>query len=141
MACLAAMTFLTCAALPGQQAPSPDADKPHLTPRGNNLTPKGNNLSPKSNNLADADKRMQMGDQQPGKQQPGKQNEAAPADRKKQIAEDSAKLLKLATDLKTEVDKTTLDTLSLTVIRKADEIEKLAHSIREKMKTTVGPAP
>ena len=122
MACLAAMTFLTCAALPGQQAPSPDADKPHLTP--------------KSNNLADADKGMQMGEQQPGKQ-----NEAAPADRKKQIAEDSAKLLKLATALKTEVDKTTLDTLSLTVIRKADEIEKLAHSIREKMKTTVGPAP
>ena len=122
LACLAAMTFLTCAALPGQQAPSPDADKPHLTP--------------KSNNLADADKGMQMGEQQPGKQ-----NEAAPADRKKQIAEDSAKLLKLATALKTEVDKTTLDTLSLTVIRKADEIEKLAHSIREKMKTTVGPAP
>jgi hypothetical protein len=136
LACLAAMTFLTCAALPGQQAPSPDADKPHLTPRGNNLTPKGNNLTPKSNNLADADKGMQMGEQQPGKQ-----NEAAPADRKKQIAEDSAKLLKLATALKTEVDKTTLDTLSLTVIRKADEIEKLAHSIREKMKTTVGPAP
>jgi len=65
--------------------------------------------------------------------------EAANAARKKQIAEDSAKLLKLATDLKAEVDKTTKDTLSMNVIRKADEIEKLAHDVKEKMKLTVGP--
>jgi hypothetical protein len=61
---------------------------------------------------------------------------AANAERKKQIADDSTKLLKLATDLKTEVDKTTKDTLSLNVIRKADEIEKLAHDVKEKMKLT-----
>jgi len=66
------------------------------------------------------------------------QTEAANAARKKQIADDSAKLLKLATDLKTEVDKTNKDTLSLNVIRKADEIEKLARSVKEKMKITVG---
>jgi hypothetical protein len=65
--------------------------------------------------------------------------EAANAERKKQIANDSAKLLKLATDLKSEVDKTSKDTLSLNVIRKADEIEKLAHDVKEKMKLTVGP--
>jgi hypothetical protein len=67
-----------------------------------------------------------------------KANEAANAERKKQITDDSALLLKLATDLKTEVDKTDKDTLSLTVIRKADEIEKLAHSVKERMKLTVG---
>jgi hypothetical protein len=61
---------------------------------------------------------------------------AANAERKKQIADDSIKLLKLATDLKSEVDKTTKDTLSLNVIRKADEIEKLAHDVKEKMKLT-----
>jgi len=61
---------------------------------------------------------------------------AANAERRKQIADDSARLLKLATDLKAEVDKTTKDTLSLGVIRKADEIEKLAHSVKEKMKLT-----
>jgi hypothetical protein len=72
-------------------------------------------------------------------QQTQKQNyEAANAARKKLIAEDSANLLKLATDLKAEVDKTNKDTLSLSVIRKADEIEKLAHDIKEKMKLTVG---
>ncbi|MGA2218979.1 MAG: hypothetical protein ABSG51_12875 [Terracidiphilus sp.] len=65
--------------------------------------------------------------------------EEANAERKKQIASDSAKLLKLATDLKTEVDKTNKDTLSLNVIRKADEIEKLAHDVKEKMKLSVGP--
>jgi hypothetical protein len=62
---------------------------------------------------------------------------AANAERRKQIAEDSARLLKLATDLKAEVDKTTKDTLSLNVIRKADDIENLAHSVKEKMKLTV----
>ncbi len=65
--------------------------------------------------------------------------EAANVERKKQIADDSAKLLKLATDLKAEVDKTNKDTLSLNVIRKADEIEKLAHDVKEKMKLTAGP--
>jgi hypothetical protein len=60
--------------------------------------------------------------------------EAANVERRREIGEDSTKLLKLATDLKTELDKTTKDTLSLGVIRKADEIERLAHSVREKMK-------
>lgn len=64
--------------------------------------------------------------------------DAANAERKKQIADDSAKLLKLATDLKAEVDKTSKDTLSLGVIRKAEEIEKLAHSVKEKMKLSMG---
>ena len=53
------------------------------------------------------------------------------------LAEDSAKLVKLASDLKAEVDKTNKDMLDLRVIRKADEIERLAHSVREKMKLTV----
>jgi hypothetical protein len=65
--------------------------------------------------------------------------ETANAERKKEIADDSAKLLKLATELKAEVDKTTKDTLSLNVIRKAGEIEKLAHTVKEKMKLPVGP--
>ena len=64
--------------------------------------------------------------------------DAANLERKRQIADDSAKLLKLASDLKSEVDKTSKDTLSLGVIRKADEIEKLAHNVKEKMKLTMG---
>jgi len=64
--------------------------------------------------------------------------EAANADRKRQIADDSSRLLKMASDLKAEVDKTSKDTLSLGVIRKAEEIEKLAHSVKDKMKLTMG---
>ena len=56
-----------------------------------------------------------------------------PADpQQKQIYDDGANLLKLANTLKAEVDKTTPDTLSLPVIRRADEIEKLAHKMRTK---------
>lgn len=66
-------------------------------------------------------------------------HEAANEARKKQITEDSARLLKLANDLKAEVNKTSKDTLSLGVIRKADEIERLAHEVREKMRVTAGP--
>ncbi|HEY1648058.1 MAG TPA: hypothetical protein VGF96_08760 [Terracidiphilus sp.] len=74
---------------------------------------------------------------------PGAQNgqnlDAMNARRKKQLATESATLLKLATELKAEVDKSTKDTLSVNVIRKADEIEKLAHSVKENMKSSVGP--
>lgn len=71
-------------------------------------------------------------------QQTGVQSfEAANAERKKQISAESVKLLKLATELKAEVDKTDKDTLSVGVVHKADEIEKLAHSLKEKMQLTV----
>jgi hypothetical protein len=55
-------------------------------------------------------------------------------DRQKRLVADTDKLLVLATDLKAQVDKSTKDTLSLDVIKKADEIEKLAHSVKERMK-------
>jgi propanediol dehydratase small subunit len=63
---------------------------------------------------------------------------AVKAERQKQIADESAGLLKLATDLKTEVDKTTKDTLSLKVIRKAGEVERMARTMRESAKLPAG---
>ena len=59
--------------------------------------------------------------------------EAANAARKKQVSEQTTKLLKLATDLKEEVDKTGKDTLSVDTIRKAEAIEKLARNIKAKL--------
>ena len=47
-----------------------------------------------------------------------------------EIAKQCADLLKMATELKTEVDKTNMDTLSVPVVRKAGEIEQLAHKVR-----------
>ncbi len=84
--------------------------------------------------MPDANAPMTMREQQQKQQN----FEAANAERQRQIADDSAKLLKLATDLKAEVDKTNEDTLSLNVIRKAEEIERLAHGVKEKMKLSVG---
>ncbi len=55
-------------------------------------------------------------------------------DRQKKLIDDTAKLLELATELKSEVDKSTKNQLSLEVVRKADEIEKLAHDVKQRMK-------
>lgn len=58
------------------------------------------------------------------------------ADRQKQLEADTQKLVALANELKADVEKSNKDTLSLDVVRKADEIEKLAKSVRDKMKGT-----
>ena len=63
-----------------------------------------------------------------------KQQKAA---RQKQLKEDTAKLLQLATDLKASVDKTNENILSLDVVKRADEIEKLAKHIKTNMRDEV----
>jgi len=60
---------------------------------------------------------------------------AAADDRQAKIAKDSARLLELANELKAEVDKTNKDEMSLNVIRKAEEIEKLAHDLKQRMRS------
>ena len=55
----------------------------------------------------------------------------------KQLSYDTAKLLTLANELKAELDKSNKDTLSLSVIRKADQVEKLAHKVRDEMKASL----
>jgi hypothetical protein len=61
---------------------------------------------------------------------------AKKANRERQLAlkRDTEKLLKLSTELKEYVDKTNENMLSLDVVKKAEEIEKLAHSVKTKMK-------
>jgi hypothetical protein len=115
---LAVLTTLIAAAQPPQQSVNPD--RPYLIPE--------------ANRLPDKNDQMQLHENQAKKQD----FEAANAERKKQIADDTSKLLELATQLKAEVDKTSKDTLSINVIRKAESIEKLAKGVKEKMKLTVG---
>ena len=55
-------------------------------------------------------------------------------ERQSALKHDTDELLKLATELKASVDKTSEKTLSVEVIRKAQQIEKLAKNVREKMK-------
>jgi hypothetical protein len=54
--------------------------------------------------------------------------------RQVQLQRDTDNLLKLANELKQDVEKSNENTLSLDVVKKAEEIEKLAHSVKEKMK-------
>jgi hypothetical protein len=54
--------------------------------------------------------------------------------RQADLKRDTEKLLKLSTELKEYVDKTNENVMSLEVIKKADEIEKLAHSVKMKMR-------
>jgi hypothetical protein len=50
------------------------------------------------------------------------------------LKSDTDKLLKLSVELKQYVDKSDENVLSLEVIKKAEEIEKLAKSVKDKMK-------
>lgn len=56
-------------------------------------------------------------------------------DRHKRLAADVDRLVALSNELKTEVDKTNKDELSVEVIKKAQEIEKLAHDVQSRMKS------
>jgi hypothetical protein len=62
------------------------------------------------------------------------QSRSRNSDRQRRLVEDTDKLLALATQLKQDVDKTNKDVMSVDVIKKADEIEKLAHNVKERMK-------
>ncbi len=99
--------------------------------------------------LTPATSRAQMTTQPPnpnvGPQPPGsvweqEQRKAAEkranVQRQQEIRKDSEKLLELATELKQSVDKSTENTLSLDVVKKAEQIEKLAKAVKEKMKGT-----
>ena len=50
------------------------------------------------------------------------------------LKNDTDKLLKLSVELKSYVDKSDENVLSVDVIKKAEEIEKLAKSVKDKMK-------
>ena len=62
------------------------------------------------------------------------QAKRANLDRQKALQRDTDRLMQLATELKQYVDKSNENTLSVSVIRKAEEIEKLAKNVKEKMK-------
>jgi hypothetical protein len=125
---LAATALLACAAFTAlSSAPQqPAANQPPQYIEKSYPVPVGNEWPDKNS-------QMQMHDKLARK----KHFEAANLERKRQIDNDSAELLKLATELKTAIDKSRNDTLSIDIIRKAEFIEKLARGVKEKMKVTV----
>jgi hypothetical protein len=63
-----------------------------------------------------------------------KMEKARNVDRQKQLEKDTDKLLSLAKELKEDVGKSNADTLSVDVVKKAAEIEKLAKSVKDRMR-------
>jgi hypothetical protein len=110
-------TAVTCAAQDGRPASAPAA-QPSTAPQTQTTPPA----------IA-----------KPQTDPPATPQAAANDQRRKQISVDSTQLLAMAVDLKAEVDKTNKDTLSINVIRKADAIEKLAKTVKEKIKQGSGP--
>jgi nitric oxide reductase activation protein len=55
-------------------------------------------------------------------------------ERQAALKADTEKLVKLAEELKEYVDKSNENVLSIDVLKKAEAIEKLAHSVKDKMK-------
>ena len=125
---IAGFTVIAAALAVPQQMPNQQYTPSIGQPRADATT------LPDLNRTPDANDRMQMDQRQSKKEK----FEAANALRRKQIAADAAQLLQLATELKSEVDKTDKDTLSLQVIRKAESIERLAKGVKEKMKLSAG---
>lgn len=62
------------------------------------------------------------------------QAQMAASDRQKKMLADADELLAKAQLLKAAVDQTRKDELSVDVIRQADEIEKLAKSVKDRMR-------
>jgi hypothetical protein len=55
-------------------------------------------------------------------------------ERQKRLEADTEKLVALTTALKAQVDESNKDILSIDMVKKAEEIEKLAHSVKERIK-------
>lgn len=119
--CVALLAFIAtavflCSAQTGQQAQAPSADRPAQSTE----SAQPPSIDKPAQAIEDkADEKKSVADD--------------PAERQRQLAADKAKLLKLATELKEEMEKGGTDTLSLGVIRKATQIEKLAHSVKQAM--------
>jgi hypothetical protein len=61
--------------------------------------------------------------------------------RQQDIRDDTDKLFQLAAELKAAVDKSNENLLSLDVVRKAEQVEKLAKKVKDNMKEAIGPSP
>jgi hypothetical protein len=88
---------------------------------------------------ASSGQRVRVGQQRPEEPQlPPDQVKAMEKSRQQQrytdMKRDTEKLLELATELKQQVDRSSENTLSLDVVKKAEQIEKLAHSVKNRMR-------
>ena len=117
------LALITSASAPAQQsASSPSAQSTPAT--------SSDPGSPKQDQSSKPD--------QPQEQKPAASPDSKPLTpeeaRQAQIVADTNKLYQLAQELQAEVAKSSKNTLSLAVVKKAAEVEKLAKSLKERMK-------
>jgi hypothetical protein len=82
---------------------------------------------------------LNWADQMPSTSQPDlmrhlEQRRMLISERQKRLVADTDKLVALTAALKEQVDESNKDILSVDMIKKADEIEKLAHSVKERIR-------
>ena len=80
-----------------------------------------------------ADKQSPKTNQKDSGPTPAQAANLSPAERKRaELLADTEKLYQLTQELKAEVAKSNKDTLSVSVVKKAQEVERLAKSIKER---------
>lgn len=109
------LVFFVAGVVIGQDRPVPP------TPTGPRSDPQFGTR--RNNDLSEAELRME-------REREKRMNQ----ERHASLKEDTDKLLELATELKKRVDNSNENLLSLEVVKKAEEIEKLAKKVKEKMK-------
>jgi hypothetical protein len=91
-------------------------------------------ISPLANRTADPNRIMADSMQTPESR---KRLEQLNLLRQKEMTDETARLVRLANEVKSETGQGTTDSLTVVELRKVELIEKLAKSVREKMKATV----
>ena len=97
------------------------AQNPPPTPTGPRTDPQFGTR--RNNDLSEAELRMER-----------EREKRMNLERHESLKTDTDKLLELATELKKHVDNSNENLLSLEVVKKAEEIEKLAKKVKDKMK-------
>jgi len=111
----------------GQVMAAQQTNSPTVANPGSNMPPGVRRLDlPPGESDADPEVRARMEHQR---------LKALNDDRHKRLTADVDKLVELTNQLKVDVDKTNSDELSIDVIKKAQEIEKLAHDVQNRMKS------
>lgn len=114
----------------GALAMVPRAHAQFAPPSSSSPSTSGRNPNPRDRGLSDDSPTDPLGAQQEARRQ-----RAAMDERQRKMQEDTARLLKLAEELKAEMEKTNKFQMSVDVIRKAEEIEKLARDVKNRMKS------
>lgn len=115
----AAISLIGCLPAPSQTVQQPIQLPTAPNARGDNRVPLGTDDSTVDPNLRHAEEQAAR----------NRNN-----DRHKHLIDDTNRLLELAQELKAEAGKGNNDQRSIAMARKAEEIEKLAKSVKDKMK-------